>query len=728
MNPSKRPKLLSIRQAFLMSALMALGFMVVTAYQSAATLLSRVASTSVMEAATGVPWTGTVGRQIAYFAMSQIALHLAFGSIVWLVACATTRVWPALRVVLGRVTVLWFCAFAAAVIAYNAFWYPRTGLGAYYHDAMQLAAGPLPVGRLVYLSVVAVAAIVLLAALSLSLYRRVVSGAPGARAVALTAVVSGVLAAVYGFNQVVARQGAAQDRPHVILLGIDSLRLEELERFGGQGLTPNLDQFLRDADLVRDTTTPAARTFSSWTAILTGRSPTVTGVRFNLARRSSIRANPTLADLLRESGYRTVYSTDEVRFANIDESFGFDQVITPPIGAADFLIGTYNELPLATVVVNSRLGQLLFPFSYGNRGVATVFQPDSYLGRLERELSFDGPTLLVTHLTASHWPYYISDTPFEAAEAAHEHDRPLYDIGLRTADAMFGDIVSMLERKGALDNAIVVVLSDHGEALGLPGDSIFPERAIVEGLRAPLPVISTGHGQSVLSPVQYRVLLSFRGFGEAGGYRSSGRDVAGGSTVEDIAPTLLDLVGVPAAPIAATGLSMAVALQSGANPLRMANPDRVRYTETDLKVLPKQDGSVDEVGTAKENSRFFEIEPKTGRLSIRQHFAPLALAFKERAAFDERFLLAAIPAGPDAHQYILVDKLQRRGRLLLGQPSDEEPDARRLWDALWSHYSGELKPAVAITRDDWPVIDEAWARFPLGVESTVGATGAGAGG
>ena len=37
---------------------------------------------------------------------------------------------------------------------------------------------------------------------------------------------------------------------------------------------------------------------------------------------------------------------------------------------------------------------------------------------------------------------------------------------------MFGDLVSMLERKGALENAIVVVLSDHGEALELPDDVI----------------------------------------------------------------------------------------------------------------------------------------------------------------------------------------------------------------------------------------------------------------
>ena len=143
-------------------------------------------------------------------------------------------------------------------------------------------------------------------------------------------------------------------------------------------MTPNLDRFLAKADLFRDTTTPLARTFSSWMAILTGRAPTVTGARFNLAERSSVKANPTIGDVLQKSGYRTVYSTDEVRFANIDESYGFDQVVTPRIGASDFIIGTYNELPLASLVINTRIGKWLFPFSYANRGVATMFEPGTY--------------------------------------------------------------------------------------------------------------------------------------------------------------------------------------------------------------------------------------------------------------------------------------------------------------------------------------------------------------
>jgi hypothetical protein len=502
-------------------------------------------------------------------------------------------------------------------------------------------------------------------------------------------------------------------RPHVIVVGIDSLRINELARFSGTGLTPHLDRFLEEADVVKDTTTPAARTFSSWVAILTGRSPTVTGARFNLADRRIVSANPTIGDVLRDAGYHTIYSTDEVRFANIDESYGFDQLVTPPIGASDFLIGTYNELPLTSVVANSRLGQFLFPFSYGNRGAATMFRPESYLSRLERELSFDRPTLLMTHLTVSHWPYYVADTPISADQRTHEHDRPMYRVGLQIADSMFGEIIAILQRKGALENALVVILSDHGEALGLPGDSMIKDGAIIDGLRAPIKMIDFGHGQSVFSPVQYQVLLGFRGFGNQLGFHGAGRDLAGGSTVEDIAPTILDLVGISHDPLNASGLSLAATLRAGGSEGRVSPESRVRFTETDLRVLPNPDGTVDEVATGRTNSVFFEVDRRSGRLRMRQRYVPVALAFKERAAFDETQLIAAIPAGPNAHQYILVDKVTGLGRLLLERPGSDNPDVQHLWDEMHAHYGSELKKAVSITLEDWPRIDEEWRTFPL---------------
>jgi len=702
-----RPRLV---RGLLIAVVLWLVFLLGTGYASVATLLSRVDSTDVMRAASDGVWSGRIGWEIGAFLCTLVALHLLFAVLTWILAVATATFLPLAREKFGRVVVGWFSVLAGAALIYNALWYPRTLIGAYYHDAVATRIGPVQVGQLGYWAAAAFCGYVMLRA-ALVLLRR------SPRRVTRPMVAAGSLAAIalavvplWSVVGPVLASSAQTTRPHIIVLGIDSLRLEQLQRFGGTGVTPNLDRFLAQADVFKDTTTPAARTFSSWTAILTGRSPTITGARFNLAERSSVRANPTFADVLQDLGYQTIYSTDEVRFANIDESFGFDQLVTPRIGASDFLVGTYNELPLSSLVINTRVGQWLFPFSAANRGVATMFQPDTYLDRVRREVSFDRPTLFISHLTAAHWPYYVSDTPFGVHERTHEHDRPLYRIGLQTADAMFGAMLEILERKGALRNALVIVLSDHGEALSLPSDSFFDETFQVEGLRAPLRMLDYGHGQSVLSKSQYQVLLAFRSFGADPSFSDAGRDLPFVATVEDIAPTILDFLGVTGDPLAVSGESLMPVLREHADNTP-ADVERIRFTETDLSVLPAPGGGIDEVATARQNSRFFEVAPATARLQLRPKYAPLVTTYKERAAFSKDYLLAAIPAGPFAHQYLFFDFPRHNGRVLLERPGDDDPDAQRLWDALFAHYRGELKTPVSISREDWVRIEQEWTTF-----------------
>lgn len=710
---SQRDGLLPERRRVVRGFVVAVGlwlfFLVATAYTSGATLLDRVASTDVMRAASGGAVSGKLAGEVAYFLLAIVLLHGAFAVLNWALAIASAILSATARAKLGRMVVGWFCLLAGGVLAFNALWYPRTLVGAFYHDSMSRKFGGMPLGQALYLGLLALCVAVALAAAAKVLRGLEPRARLGSLATMLAVAVVSGLALLWPGDRTGVAAASNEGRPHVIVLGIDSLRLEQLRRFGGTGLTPNLDRFLERADIFADTTTPAARTYSSWMAILTGRAPTITGARFNLAQRSSVQSEPTLADVLRKQGYRTIYSTDEVRFANIDESYGFDEVVTPRIGASDFLIGTYNELPLSSLVVNSWLGKVLFPFSYANRGVATMFQPGTYIARIRDDVEFDEPTLLIAHLTAAHWPYYTADTPFGVSKPAHEHDRPSYRIGLQTADRMFGELVAVLERKGALENAVVVVLSDHGEALGLPTDSFFDETFQVEGLRAPVKMADTGHGQSVLSRSQYQVLFALRSTGSAGNAGVQARSFDSPVTVEDIAPTLLGLLEIEGDPLSTTGRSLMPLLEG-----RMPTLDttaRIRYTETDLRVLPAQNGGVDEVATARQNSAFFEVDAETARLHIRPSYAPLALAYKERAAFTRHQLLAALPAGPYAHQYLLFDFAARRGRLLLARPGNEEPQARRLWDSLHEHFAGELRVPVATTRADWERNAREWDNF-----------------
>jgi hypothetical protein len=407
-------------------------------------------------------------------------------------------------------------------------------------------------------------------------------------------------------------------------------------------------------------------------------------------------------------GYTTYYATDEVRFSNIDRSYGFDQVITPPIGAADFLIGRTADLPLSNVVANSPLGAVLLDYLHGNRAVATLYRPETFLSRVRNEFSPRGPVFLAIHLTSAHWPYYHADTPLPSADQGSTGVADVYLESLRTADVMVGDVMRSLQSKGVLDHAIVVILSDHGEALMGPGDALVSETldGRVKGLREPARVLNWGHGQSVLSPVQFQVLLAFRGFGPAAAKLTGGRDIPYPASLEDVLPTVLDLLDQPVPTIDGESLAPWLA-DNGRVPLEARS--RIRFTETDIRVAPSADGTIDEDQVAAEAAQLFEVDPNTGWLHLRPAVLPTLMHFKERAALDDRHLLAAMPVAPGRHQYLLLDRISGEGTVLAGRPDETETRFVRLWDALQAHFPGELHPPIIVGEGEQPLLDAQWA-------------------
>jgi hypothetical protein len=146
-----------------------------------------------------------------------------------------------------------------------------------------------------------------------------------------------------------------------------------------------------------------------------------------------------------------------------------------------------------------------------------------------------------------------------------------------------------------------------------------------------------------------------------------------------------------------------------------------------LKVLPDAKGGIDEVATANQNSKFFEIDWRSGRLHIREKYAPLVVAFKERAAFTDNLLLVALPAGPDAHQYLLLDRKTGDGRVLMGPPDPGRREERHLWDSMAAEFAGEMKAPTSVTLEDFPAIEKGWEEFFLTRETGKAASSVGGG-
>src|SRR5262249_42960531 len=129
----------------------------------------------------------------------------------------------------------------------------------------------------------------------------------------------------------------------------------------------------------------------------------------NLLPENQVHLGKTLPVILRERGYHTAYAIDEVRFSNIDGSYGFDQTVTPPIGASDFIIGTLSDTPFLNLVGETGLGQWFSPYGHADRGAYVLYEPESFVERVEDDIHYRSPMFLATHLPLPHWPYLWRD-------------------------------------------------------------------------------------------------------------------------------------------------------------------------------------------------------------------------------------------------------------------------------------------------------------------------------
>lgn len=622
------------------------------------------------------PSNDVLTRRLSAFALAVLFVHLMLGAAAWGLARLTSLAVPSLDPRLARRFITgWFLLLAVAVLVVNSIAYPESRFA--FVASWLPSRGPGTAAPAVLLGLIGVG----IATLVFTAFLRIAS-ASRRRGFTIATVLASVfaLSTLHGAAEV--KNGDDPSRPHIVILGVDSLRNDMSEASDGRELTPRIDAFLAGAHRFQDTTTPLARTYGSWVAILTGRHPVSTQARFNLMPKSIVRPGDTLADALRADGYRTVYATDEVRFANFDASFGFDQFITPPVGASDFLIGKVGDLPLVNLVAASAAGAWLFPGNHANRAVYVTYEPEDFVRRLDREIEVTTPSFLAIHLTLAHWPYSWAGLEMPTTP---QESRPAYRDAINAVDQQFGEVVALLEKKGVLDNAIVVVLSDHGEALGFPSDTMLRKTGTAQEIWNSI----WGHGTSVLSPHQYSVVLAMRAFGSA---RLPG-DAATYDwpvSLEDVRPTLQELA-TGSAPADVDGISLVPYL---AGRLSAADLDeRTRFTETCFNTPMMLAGRIETSGLVTEAIEFYELVSETGWVQLRPHRLPELMAKKQRAAISRDSVLAYVPSwDDDSVSYLLSSRRSPLPRRLEGRPDPaSDPEAARLWDRLQARFAGELQ-------------------------------------
>lgn len=356
------------------------------------------------------------------------------------------------------------------------------------------------------------------------------------------AVFAGVLLSVALVQAGEAVHRAGPPRPFtadgsVVLLGVDSLQLNRLAVGGHPSpRTPAFDGFLARARLFDNVWTPLARTYPSWLTLLSGRHPTQHGARFNLVPDSFLDPdNRYLAQHYAAAGRATLHATDEVRFANLRPEFGYERMLHPRMGVEDFVLGSFFDFSAATLARQSHVGSDLYPALANNRA-AVGYNPrlfvDDLIARLD-ELPRDRPAFVHVHLCANHWPF---ETP---APWAHASDDPVMNA-VAMADAQAGALLRWMDAAKLTPRATTVLLSDHGDGWSGHADDD-----------------TNFHGDTVEDPRSNKIFFAFRGPDIEPGRRSMML------RAEDLAPTLLELSGLPPGDAPIDGESFLPALRGG---------------------------------------------------------------------------------------------------------------------------------------------------------------------
>lgn len=442
--------------------------------------------------------------------------------------------------------------------------------------------------------------------------------------------------------------------PNIIIIGIDSLRPDFLGYFGADHSTPFIDAMLQQSTVFTEAVTPLARTFPSWSSILLGKYPRQSGIRFNLADTSRVDLSLSLPAILKRHGYETIYTTDETRFSNIDRNFGFDEIITPPTGLNDFLLGTFNDFPLSNLIVNTSVGRKLFPYSYANRPAFVTYDPDSFINLIKSSLqpTHQVPVFLAAHFCLPHHPYLWSSLP-----GSQYTPQERYRESIIRVDRQIKSLFAVLRAANLLDHAVVVVLSDHGEALELSGDRITQRENFLGKLsttgetpRFYPPSLdqesvnqSAGHGTDVLGLTQYHTLLAVKLYGM--GQQRTG-DVTGIVSFTDLKSALLELAGIENNHVSIAEIVRGRHKQFAAQHVFMESdftPEAIRtvYPETRKVLL--------------EGIQLFQINPDNTRLTVKKKMGEMIINSKQVADIYGDWMLALYPQNTTSYTPILIN-------------------------------------------------------------------------
>jgi len=269
----------------------------------------------------------------------------------------------------------------------------------------------------------------------------------------------------------------ADQRPHVLLLTIDTLRADHLGCYGYRLETsPTIDALADRGVRFSDCMVQWPKTWPSLASLLSGAYPRTTGIRY--ARKTLPAAMHMLAEVFSEGGYATAAVVSN---CTVGKHFNFHQ-------GFDVFVESWQERWQA------QHGKRIFRNEGGlvKRYTDAGLVVDQALRWLD-ERTDDRPVFMWLHFMDPHGPYvppagyenhFVEDHPTEMVplEVIPEYQRqpdpigdPITDLGfyktqydreIRYQDDELQRLLGELRARGLMDNALLALTADHGESLG----------------------------------------------------------------------------------------------------------------------------------------------------------------------------------------------------------------------------------------------------------------------
>lgn len=238
--------------------------------------------------------------------------------------------------------------------------------------------------------------------------------------------------------------------PHVLIFLVDTLRADRLGCYGYERPTsPNIDRFAAGAVRFEHAVAQSSWTRPSTASILTGLYPHNHGAR----SRNHVLARDVvyLPEVLRSMGYRALgVSSNSIA----GPTFGFHRGFSHFKPLAENLSSPGIHIPVWQVVNETlewldRIGpeDPFFVFMHAMDPHAPYYPPEPHRSRFAPN--------------APAGPLGTNMGKLQPFEIPHLSD--LYDAEIASVDEHFGRLLEELDRRGFLDDTLVVFVSDHGE-------------------------------------------------------------------------------------------------------------------------------------------------------------------------------------------------------------------------------------------------------------------------